>query len=582
MLLPCVQYYYPDIDLDDAAREKIVGFLTFFSLSEHKPNELTVADFEALKKKAIELDKKYEKRGLYKLRELIVERDKGFLEKQTKCAALVLKATGLIAQRLDELDQIGGKITASSTTDKGIEKLMSNLEELEKAGSALTTEIKQIFQTVVVSPLDTDSSVTKLWDIHRRIYSEKKQAVKQRNSVCIGLNLSDAFLDTPLLADRIIAKIEATQQLIKSLTSIRERLSANLVALTAVINSRSTLAHDAQYRIEDDARQALIKIQTMKKVTAYRTRFNEVMDTAAGNIGLLLNNMSNIQAERPGNIASSPSPLTEGQITERLRVATQEIDTLMKPVLKKVEEENAAYLLMVQHTKDRLESLRNGVTQRLPHQGDQFTHLSEIANALLALGQFRTNEIVHLDYGKLTAIQDEIVTGEALADTLMEEITTRENSGSVHVIKEMIVSICAEIDAIKGINKDDSRLPILTELHSGLGKTLDNYVQLRIGDFDFITESIDTMQKGLSRDKLERLSDEAINPLVSFIRKLLEPLVQLIKGYTGESYRPNFFAKPIETNLAKAAQTADTALKVIKKDLQSIEVPVSGPTRSAG
>ena len=118
----------------------------------------------------------------------------------------------------------------------------------------------------------------------------------------------------------------------------------------------------------------------------------------------------------------------------------------------------------------------------------------------------------------------------------------------------------------------------MTNVQVGLQQSLDRYFQLKSDEIGFITESTNTLQTHLSRSNLGRLSDDAINPLVSFIRKLLKPLVQLIKGFTGESYRPNFFAKPIETNVAKAAQTADKALKLIKKNILAIEVPVSGPT----
>jgi hypothetical protein len=501
-------------------------------------NELQDWEVEFIREQISSLRKKYNYQSIHQLNETLFTADQNFLRAQSQYIEDINNATALILQRLDELEQKKGKVTASTETDRGLVKLDAKLEELKLKVNGIIDELKQ--QTPAeteVTNEERDSVILAIVKEIKTISDERRNLVRARNENFKVLNAEEAFLDTPLEADRLIKKIAGTRQLFENLVEKRVQHNRLLTKLKDAQTQRTSSAIEASSTLNkaiDNVAQMIKDIQ--ENLVPFFS--DEMLKDSIDKVRVLKEKMGKDMEKIPVTMSKDDIAILR---QEGLKII-QGVKAKLKQKLRYI---NIRYIEEIEAAFD----LRKLVQTHLPeHIQHQFKDVFSLANKYENLSKRAMDKVLPV---KLNDSHHEIISqSRELFQNITAEIKARTEHPLAFIVRNMLILVDEELARTQSPPKK----AILNELKQGLETDLTDFTQLVINPQDAIPKFTITLMKKLSQDKLRTLSDVDKSSFVVFIRKLLEPFITFITKVTGEKYRHNFFASVTEKNIAKAAQ----------------------------
>lgn len=250
-------------------------------------------------------------------------------------------------------------------------------------------------------------------------------------------------------------------------------------------------------------------------------------------------------------------------IKDKLEYFSRIIEEQEKNIVEQCKPQNMKFLSLVNALHNKLSSLTiynpsiavNTMQQRLIH-----------------LKKPRHNEeIIWLEWAVLEEIRLGIIA--EINKNHLEMQRQKNIAEDCEEINKIIVAIAVERNRIQQkslvfFNKDP-RINILNNLQSDLTKDIQAYADPRQKKA-FIHRVLATFDNCLGEKKLHALTDTIAPPFCTFIRTLLEPLYQILKGWCGAKYMSHFFPSKTEENIAVIAQNAQYRLQEI---LARMETP---------
>lgn len=184
-------------------------------------------------------------------------------------------------------------------------------------------------------------------------------------------------------------------------------------------------------------------------------------------------------------------------------------------------------------------------------------------------------KVVSVDTKQLETINQEIdliEQGVNLKDIRVRKvIELKEKSREVEIFRDMIKAI---VDQIADTAPENPVYEILNTIRLNLTNTLTGYLQPEstAKPVEFVQQSIKAISDTLDKDSnLHNLSAKEASTLRICLSTILQPLNLLIqKLWSGETYRPRFFAKDPEIKIAQAAEQAHKSLKNLEQQLEQI------------
>ncbi|WP_133130929.1 hypothetical protein [Legionella yabuuchiae] len=515
--------------LNTKQRKQIILALTIIGALKPgiEPDALTQEHLDLLNIKGAELQKK---QFYPQMIQQVIEYDKGYLEKLMSFETVISEATSQILERQNERDN---------------PKIQTDLDNK-------ISDLNATFYLSIQSlPIDSDPAVKPLLTKHQAIFAKIAPLLSAQKTATDGLRL------IPQQAERIARQIAINQQLIKTLKPIEDQLVTSLEALTSArkeaIEKRKIQATEAKAMLNIKVIQALEQIKCLHTKYSLHPDFKAAVKTAKPIITTMFETINRLPIDKPMNT------ITRLQTEEKnLQLAMEPIlDVLLKEIIR-------LQNLIIQLKEEKtLKDVDGFSVQEIKVIEDKLLAIdTETIKNFKPLDEFnRINE-------ELESITAALKEKKGIAESLKLDIQERSGSEAVKAIKKMIEKIEVEQQSIQKKNPTDPRLYIFSDIQTGLRQQLTPYLQLKTDINTFITQSINTINNNLSPNSLKKLTDAVANPFIKFIRRLLQPINQLIQRMKNNPYRSNFFAKPTERSIAQAA---NEALNKLKKTLDVCE-----------
>lgn len=512
----------------------------FHTHAEVNQVTLTANDVEVVKEKVMALAR-HKDTNTHKMEQELFDIEQRYQAALEKTLPEMQKIKEMIIARNEELKEIAA-YSPTRAVNGSEPPLILKMQALE----TMLDEVKGLYERIEKMDKSTDpgdQAITELLKEHHKIYLQKTEERSKIKTSLAAIRNSKNILKYPLELDRVNAKIEILSPFIHKLKSIEGQLKISLETINNVMSKRDLAATNVQ-SIFDRAATYLTKVKGIK---AYYSPYKDNIDRA---IELLMT---------LNNEFITPMNSNKKSIAEIMTYEAA-INNIMSPVLNNVALKKTQFNTNLQKTSTDLEKLSARVSPiTFQHKVDFSLKLTGLTNTLPTPHRTEPPE-EHIDSDETKLTQTNLFI-ENINQRLNHEITLREASALPKLINKMVSSISIEINLIT--DPEDSRLPILGAITANLKSTKKDYIDLKTDAATCIKNTIDTIQTNLSEDKLKKLSDNVLHPFLSFVRKLLQPLVNMVKKMTGEQYRPSFFATSTESNVAKAAEEAHTKLNLL-------------------
>ncbi|VEG90918.1 hypothetical protein [Legionella spiritensis] len=527
----------------------------------------------------------------------LLKLDQNTLDKYDHYISELNQATNLISHRIIEMESV--KVvpdpadisvrqhheeptkSKSQTTNIGarLQQFKLELALQELAFQEITTLIEQTWQrdTTLV---DDEPAVRELLHEHNRIYKEAQVVIENKKSDDLELNGPLAHQTIPLESDRIELQITHTKAAIEQLGKIKNALMENKVLLSRAEleteKERQITESTYQFHIERGIREELENLATIKKTPAYyNNRTKQTIDDAEQILKGYLKSYT-----KGGEGYLKNKKYTRESLLVRKALAESNITKAMAPIEDIVKETNMAfYDKLVQYDINtriaELEALKS-TDLAMVGQCPGVEDLKRNFNSLPKPRNSYVSDIVSLDFERLRNIHLALRVREEFARQLQQQMIEHQESPEVATVDQLIRNIDSEKTRIehKYRNREhpDPRLAILDPMLTQLRTHRDDYTHLKIDKQAFIGNVLNVIHGSLADNKLARLTNDVLHPFLRFFReKLFQPVSNLIKRISGNTYKPSFFANKTESDIGEWAQDTHEKLRVIHTNLERIE-----------
>ncbi len=313
------------------------------------------------------------------------------------------------------------------------------------------------------------------------------------------------------------------------------------------------LVQDVQVSCEN----ALKQIEIMFGVYWYRDEHAEELVYAQLNVKKILNYASEyFELARDKSTASVP-PI-DNLTYHRL---LQQLNTDMTPVKLAVFHVREAFLhqLIVLDSKYKALEIQNG-------KGAQPTY-RRLDGIFLELTQLKQDvldspPVIAREYfDKLTKVTEDIMAFEkelALTARVFVQQKRRQSIPEITALKDMLDKLALERGSL---DKMDQREALLKTLTNELEMALDDYSSHpNPSKNTLILQSVESLKKELSSERLNQLSDELAVSFIDFIHVLIKPLSGLVQRGDTKAYNPMFFANTSKTKITSSDENTLKAL----------------------
>ncbi len=457
--------------------------------------------------------------------------------------------------------------------------LANELAELTSIVGSLLSDINDYSNRLPPASSTNSPLIKELWEKQASLFREKDRLLAAYTTEIS----SDALIDLSE-NDAMDVKVAAHKNLIEALDALKVPLDTNeqeLFKAIAIEEKTRAAVWQAIADVRASGDRALSKIAALLSLHPHDGEHTVELVKAQLNITTMVSHASDYDKfiEQLGGIPSalhetvSMEAISSNDIAQQKIRLLQQIETELEPVnhaLTQVRDGLMHRLTDLESKHNALESkiaLQIPVEIKLSHrelQDPETTHnkLQNIKKALLDVDSVINGS----NFEALAEIGRAIEAKDHIADEVIDFIgkqKLRQASKEVAVIRQMINMIDQEVGIIP---VGDNRVEMLNTIKGRLNENLETYcTEDRTSTVVFIEQSINIIKEELSGENLNRLSDEEASPFANFIRALLKPICQLCKAIfgSGDAYKPQFFATPIETTFATAAKSVHKSLNEI-------------------
>ncbi len=575
---------------------------------------------------------KYAKKGetfnnIVRVYEILIEKEREFLEKIKPYETALTKAANKITVRVREIEelQVLSKLRREYTEVeeqyklmlaaieptvqhlRPVEKHLLNKNPIEEASSAaepqqqsvqsqITEWVSQtaesVVQTITTAVGLTQESPSKAQPATSTPAENFEQKVKLGKDKLLETLSSSLKQYGSLLDEFNQAKKEAVSKIntLSSEAMVREHLEKNLLkgkieatrkALENLGKIKTPLV-DAGARIEQEiitTENARIGYAAMKK-GELDTKFGELdalYTRLAGSAYAENDDINNDIAEwksiKKATTAAAVNDITAkfpkmsiGKIEKRATTRATELDNIERDLKEKIEKVNSSFLADWNAAERAIDNL-NTPQANLPPE--LFSN-SDLTNRLKKITKPNPLDAVcALNNSELTKLGEEIDERYALIAKVSKVANTRKKSPEVSYVNQLLEEVGAQLE---GVSEEDAKYPILNGLKTDLEGKLSDYNLLKDNIEGFIGECLITLSSYLSPENLQMLTNEDRKSFVNWVSQIIDiivtALISILPDNKPQAYRPQFFANRAEKQIATAAQKAHEQLEGLKDKLQ--------------
>lgn len=383
------------------------------------------------------------------------------------------------------------------------------------------------------------------------------------------------------------SSLHAQHNILSELEQIISGLDRNTQQVNMMFEAENA-ANRVRIEVLRYAKEESGKIQTMIDTPLYNTNNHDILVSAQSNIGKLIKSINTLD----GFIAKLPrstnetDPIPGYRVTNLSTELKAQIDQMMEPIRYTLETTKISVQQRITSLKqnlDAFEPLRQLDNAQLFSDAD-FNLPTSVLRSNDQLQRLESNVIISAPaFNQIEKLEHQFTDiKQRFAKFQLQQARKRTPEvAAMNIMKEQIEHQIIELS--KG-NAKDRRIALLKPILPKLTTLITDYcTDDKKTQADFVLASIDVLKDSFSGHKLNQLSDSIASPFIAFIRMLLKPIELLVNAFSKNTYKPQFFATNIETDLSQAAKRAHTSLDELKKTLDGRapgeESPLTPPSR---